>query len=450
MTLEHNSSSPFTRRRQQILSWMRSMGGGIAVLPTGPEIARNRDTHYAFRHDSDFFYLSGFTEANAWLVLIAGETDSRILFCEPKDPLMETWTGKRWGPDAAAEHFGFDRAFSISDLDTQIPLLMAGLKNLFTNTGRSRSPNYLTQLHTWLEKAQTTLRGTRAAPTQWLDIGEPLSEMRLIKDASELDTMQRAATISALGHTRAIQAAQPGMHEYELEAELLYVFRKHGAQSVAYDSIVAAGANACTLHYRAGNTVMRDGDLVLIDAGCELDGYASDITRTFPANGHFSATQGALYEIVLAAQHAAAARVSPAHHWNAAHEAAVRVLTQGLLDEKLLTGTLEQNIETESFKRFYMHRTGHWLGMDVHDVGDYRTPPAGAGERGWRTLMPGMVLTIEPGLYVTPSPDIPEIFWNIGIRIEDDAVVTQHGCELLTRGVPVKIRDIEDLMQQRD
>ncbi|MBZ1351651.1 aminopeptidase P N-terminal domain-containing protein [Alcaligenaceae bacterium LF4-65] len=450
MTHEHKSTSAFTRRRQQILSWMRSMGGGIAILPTGPEIGRNRDNHYAFRHDSDFFYLSGFTEANAWLVLIAGETDSSILFCEPKDPLMETWTGKRWGPDAAAEHFGFDRALPTTDLDTQIPLLMAGLKNLFTNTGRSRSPHYLTQLRTWLEKAQTTLRGTRAAPTQWLDIGEPLSEMRLIKDASELDTMQRAATISALGHTRAIQAAQPGMHEYELEAELLYVFRKHGAQSVAYDSIVAAGANACTLHYRAGNTVMRDGDLVLIDAGCELDGYASDITRTFPANGHFSAAQRALYEIVLAAQHAATACVSPDHHWNAAHEAAVRVLTQGLLDEKLLTGTLEQNIETESFKRFYMHRTGHWLGMDVHDVGDYRTPPAGAGERGWRTLMPGMVLTIEPGLYVTPSPDIPEIFWDIGIRIEDDAVVTQHGCELLTRGVPVEIRDIEDLMQQRD
>jgi Xaa-Pro aminopeptidase len=450
MTHEHKSTSAFTRRRQQILSWMRSMGGGIAILPTGPEIGRNRDNHYAFRHDSDFFYLSGFTEANAWLVLIAGETDSSILFCEPKDPLMETWTGKRWGPDAAAEHFGFDRALPTTDLDTQIPLLMAGLKNLFTNTGRSRSPHYLTQLRTWLEKAQTTLRGTRAAPTQWLDIGEPLSEMRLIKDASELDTMQRAATISALGHTRAIQAAQPGMHEYELEAELLYVFRKHGAQSVAYDSIVAAGANACTLHYRAGNTVMRDGDLVLIDAGCELDGYASDITRTFPANGHFSAAQRALYEIVLAAQHAATACVSPDHHWNAAHEAAVRVLTQGLLDEKLLTGTLEQNIETESFKRFYMHRTGHWLGMDVHDVGDYRTPPAGAGERGWRTLMPGMVLTIEPGLYVTPSVDIPEIFWNIGIRIEDDAVVTQHGCELLTRGVPVEIRDIEHLMQRGD
>jgi Xaa-Pro aminopeptidase len=274
--------------------------------------------------------------------------------------------------------------------------------------------------------------------------------MRLVKDAHELDTMRRAAAISALGHVRAMQAAQPGRHEYELEAELLYAFRKNGAQSVAYDSIVAAGGNACTLHYRAGDTVMRDGDLVLIDAGCELDGYASDITRTFPANGRFSAAQRTLYEIVLAAQRAATACVSPAHHWNAAHEAAVRVLTQGLLDEKLLTGSLEKNIETESFKRFYMHRTGHWLGMDVHDVGEYRTPPAGAGERAWRTLSPGMVLTIEPGLYVTPAPDVPEVFWNIGIRIEDDAVVTQHGCELMTRGVPVEIRDIEDLMQHKD
>ena len=450
MTHAHNTLSPFHHRRQQILRWMRSMGGGIAILPTGPEVSRNRDNHYAFRYDSDFFYLTGFTEANAWLVLIAGETDRSILFCEPKDPLMETWTGKRWGPTAAAEHFEFDQAFATTELETQMPLLVTGLKNLFANTSRSRSPQYLTQLHAWISTAQTTLRGTRATPTQWLDIGEPLSEMRLVKDAHELDTMRRAAAISALGHVRAMQAAQPGRHEYELEAELLYVFRKNGAQSVAYDSIVAAGGNACTLHYRAGNTVMRDGDLVLIDAGCELDGYASDITRTFPANGRFSAAQRTLYEIVLAAQHAATACVSPAHHWNAAHDAAVRVLTQGLLDERLLTGSLEKNIETESFKRFYMHRTGHWLGLDVHDVGNYRTPPAGAGERAWRALSPGMVLTIEPGLYVTPAPDVPEMFWNIGIRIEDDAVVTQNGCELISRGVPVEIRDIEGLMQNKD
>lgn len=450
MTNAPNASSPFARRRQHILSWMRSLGGGIAILPTGAEISRNRDNHYAFRHDSDFFYLTGFTEANAWLVLIASDTDQSILFCEPKDPLMETWTGKRWGPIAAAEEFGFDEAFPTSDLDAQIPARMAGLKILFTNTGRSRAPQYLTQLHTWLEKAQTTLRGSRATPTQWVDIGEPLSEMRLIKDASELDTMRRAATISAIGHVRAMQTAQAGLHEYELEAELLYVFRKHGAQSVAYDSIVAAGVNACTLHHRAGNTVMRDGDLVLIDAGCELDGYASDITRTFPANGRFTAAQRTLYEIVLAAQRAATACVSPSHHWNAAHEAAVRVLTQGLLDENLLTGSLDKNIETEAFRRFYMHRTGHWLGLDVHDVGDYRTPPAGAGERTWRNLMPGMVLTIEPGLYITPSPDVPEIFWNIGIRIEDDAIVTTTGCELMTRGVPVEAREIEYLMHHKD
>ncbi|MEY3671635.1 MAG: hypothetical protein RI904_1292 [Pseudomonadota bacterium] len=423
---------------------MRSLGGGIAILATGAEISRNRDNHYAFRHDSDFFYLTGFTEANAWLVLIAGDTDQSILFCEPKDPLMETWTGKRWGPVAAAEEFGFDEAFPTSDLDAQIPARMAG------HTTRSRVPQYLTQVHTWVERAQTNVRGSRATPTQWVDISEPLSEMRLVKDASEQETMRRAATISAIGHTRAMQTAQAGLHEYELEAELLYVFRKHGAQSVAYDSIVAAGVNACTLHHRAGNSVMRDGDLVLIDAGCELDGYASDITRTFPANGRFSAAQRTLYEIVLAAQRAATTCVSPSHHWNAAHEAAVRVLTQGLLDEKLLTGSLDKNIETEAFRRFYMHRTGHWLGMDVHDVGDYRTPPADAGERTWRNLMPGMVLTIEPGLYITPSPDVPEVFWNIGIRIEDDAVVTPTGCELITRGVPVEIREIEYLMHCRD
>ncbi|MEY3739801.1 MAG: hypothetical protein RLZZ192_477 [Pseudomonadota bacterium] len=450
MTTPPKIASPFVQRRQQILKWMRSMGGGIAILPTGTEVSRNRDNHYGFRHDSDFFYLSGFTEANAWLVLIAGDTDQSILFCEPKDPLMETWTGKRWGPAAAAEYFGFDQAFPTPELDTQIPLLMAGLKNLFANTSRSRSPQYLTQLHAWVSAAQASLRGTRVAPTQWLDIGEPLSEMRLIKDTHELDTMRRAAVISANGHRQAMQAARPGMHEYELEAELLYVFRKNGAQSVAYESIVAAGANACTLHHRAGNAVMRDGDLVLIDAGCELDGYASDITRTFPANGLFSPAQKALYEIVLAAQGAAAACVSPTHHWNAGHDAAVRVLTQGLIDEKLLTGSLEKNIETESFKRFYMHRTGHWLGMDVHDVGDYRTPSAGTGVRDWRMLEPGMVLTIEPGLYVTPSADVPEIFWDIGIRIEDDAIVTPTGCELITRGVPVEAREIEYLMHHKD
>ncbi|MEI6836464.1 MAG: M24B family metallopeptidase, partial [Alcaligenaceae bacterium] len=283
----------------------------------------------------------------------------------------------------------------------------------------------------------------------WVDLSEVLGEMRLIKDTAELATMRAAAAISAQGHVRAMQAARPGLHEYELEAELLYHFRKHGAQSVAYDSIVAAGANACVLHHRAGNAIMRDGDLVLIDAGCELDGYASDITRTFPANGRFSGPQRALYEIVLAAQQAAQAKTSPAHHWNAGHEAAVQILTQGLLDEGLLKGTLAESLESGAYRRFYMHRTGHWLGMDVHDVGGYRSPPASDQERPWRELQPGMVLTIEPGLYVRPADDLAEKFWNIGIRIEDDAIVTATGCELITRGVPVAADEIEALMRAR-
>jgi Xaa-Pro aminopeptidase len=272
--------------------------------------------------------------------------------------------------------------------------------------------------------------------------------MRLIKDTAEQQTMRAAAQISAQGHVRAMQCAQPGKHEYELEAELLYTFRKHGAQAVAYNSVVATGSNACILHHAAGNRVMRDGDLVLIDAGCELDGYASDITRTFPANGKFSGPQRALYDIVLAAQQAAIEKTSPTHHWNAGHEAAIRVLTQGLIDVGLLKASLEEAIETGAYKAFYMHRTGHWLGMDVHDVGSYRTPPASNKERPWRMLEAGMVLTIEPGLYIRPAENISEQFWNIGIRIEDDAIVTAQGCALITRGVPVEADEIERLMRE--
>jgi Xaa-Pro aminopeptidase len=326
---------------------------------------------------------------------------------------------------------------------------LVGQRNLFSTLSRSAQPDLLKQLQGWLVAAQNAVRDTRALPRQWLDLSDVLAEMRLVKDASELATMRAAAAISAQGHVRAMQSAHPGCHEYELEAELLYHFRKHGAQAVAYDSIVAAGANACVLHHRAGNAVMQDGDLVLIDAGCELDGYASDITRTFPANGKFSEPQRALYDIVLAAQQAAYAKTSPQHHFNAGHDAAVQVLTQGLLDEGLLQGTLDQAIETASYRQFYMHRTGHWLGMDVHDVGSYRSPPASTEERPWRQLQAGMVLTIEPGLYVRPAPDVAEKFWGIGIRIEDDAVVTETGCELISRGVPVAADEIEAIMRAR-
>ena len=447
MTLVTPDLTCFHTRRKQVFAWMHSVGGGIAIVPTAIERTRNRDNHYSYRHDSDFYYLSGFAEAQAWLVLIAGDTDQSILLCEGKNPEVEIWNGVRWGPEAAAAHFGFDLAHDLVDLHTQIPKLLIGHRNLFSTLSRSAQPDLLRQLQDWLTKAQTSVRDTRALPHQWLDLSEVLGEMRLIKDASELATMRAAAAISAQGHVRAMQAARPGLHEYELEAELLYHFRKQGAQSVAYDSIVAAGANACVLHHRAGNAIMRDGDLVLIDAGCELNGYASDITRTFPANGRFSGPQRALYDIVLAAQQAAQTKTSPAQHWNAGHEAAVHILTQGLLDEDLLTGTLAEALESGAYRRFYMHRTGHWLGMDVHDVGGYRSPPASDQERPWRQLQAGMVLTIEPGLYVRPAADLPEKFWNIGIRIEDDAIVTATGCELITRGVPVAADEIEALMR---
>ncbi len=445
-----NVTSPiqsFKKRREQLFALMHTQGGGIAILPTASVRQRNRDNHYTFRHDSDFFYLSGFKESEAWLVLIAGEVNQSVIFCEGKNPEVEIWNGKRWGPQAAAEYFSFDQAYDVVEIDQRMPELLQGHAQLLTPLSNFSNQQLLNKIHDWVGLAQRKARGARATPVKWLDLSEPLSEMRLIKDASELNIMRKAASISARAHISAMQAAQAGMREYELEAELLYTFRQHGAQGVAYDSIVAAGANACVLHHPAGNCVMRDGELVLIDAGCELEGYASDITRTFPVNGRFSDPQRTLYAIVLKAQEEAAAHTSPKHHWNAGHEAAVMVLTQGLLDEGLLQGSLEQALETSAYNRFYMHRTGHWLGMDVHDVGAYRVPQTGTRDRPWRMLQPNMVLTIEPGLYIRPAEDIPEVFWNIGIRIEDDAIVTEQGCELITREVPVGLDDIEHLMR---
>jgi len=447
MSIAHSPSQTFIARREQLLTWMHAQGGGIALLPTAPLRHRNRDNHFTFRHDSDFFYLSGFKESEAWLILIAGESNQSILFCEAKNPDVEIWNGKRWGPDAAAEHFGFDQAYEIAELDQRLPELLSGQQQLFTPLSNFSNQQLLTRVHDWVATAQRKSRGSRATPVKWYDLGEPLSEMRLIKDTHEIATMKAAASISAQAHVRAMQATRPGMHEYEIEAELLYTFRKLGAQGVAYDSIVATGANACVLHHPAGDSIMQAHELVLIDAGCELNGYASDITRTFPVSGRFSGPQRALYEIVLKAQEQAVARTSPQHHWNAGHEAAVRVLTQGLLDEGILKGTLEQALETSTYSRFYMHRTGHWLGMDVHDVGAYREPPLGTQDRPWRRLQENMVLTIEPGLYIRPAEDVPEAFWNIGIRIEDDALITADGCELMSRGVPVAIAEIEALMR---
>lgn len=446
MSLPCTDVSPFVERRRRLLAHMRAHGGGIAVTSTAPHAQRNHDAEYLYRHDSDFYYLTGFIEPDAWLVLIAGVTDRMILFCRPRHPEQEIWEGYRCGPDEAVTRYEMDEAYPIEDMDRLLPALLLDQPTLyrpFAATGQAER-----RLRRWSTQAEQQGRGRRLPPTQIRDLRGVIAAMRVIKDASEIATMRQAARISAGAHARAMRAARPGMHEYQLEAELLYEFRRHGAQAPAYPSIVAAGANACVLHYAAGDAVLRDGDLVLIDAGCEYDSYASDITRTFPANGRFTGPQRALYDLTAAAQQAAVAATGPGRSWNDGHDAAVRVLAQGMLDEGLLEGTLDGILESAAYTRFYMHRTGHWLGLDVHDVGDYRTGAHTSHDRPWRSLEAGMVLTIEPGIYVRPADDIPEAFWNIGIRIEDDALVTAEGCELITRGVPVEASEIEALMRE--
>jgi Xaa-Pro aminopeptidase len=450
--------SVFKARRQRLIATLKAQGGGIALIPTGRLKMRNADSPYPFRFDSSFYYLTGFNEPDAWLVLEAGPNGSRsTLFCQPKDPKMEIWEGLLWGPDTAAATFGFDQAFDCHGLHEWLPHALVGHRQVWAPMPNAAAPDLMTQLQTGLSQAKSATRGLKTVPTQINDLSPLLNDMRVIKDAAECDMMHQSGRIAAQAHRQAMRSARAGIAEYVLEAEILKVFRQHGAQSPAYETIVAAGQNACILHHRAGPTLMHDGDLVLIDAGCELNGYASDITRTFPANGRFSGPQAALYDIVLAAQKAAIENTSPAHHFNAGHDAAVRVITQGLIDESLLKGSLDSQIEQETYKHFYMHRTGHWLGLDVHDVGRYRDLPVESvsatdadttAAPPWRQLQPGMVLTIEPGLYVRPQDDVHEQFWHIGIRIEDDALVTPNGCELMTRDVPVERAEIEALMAE--
>jgi Xaa-Pro aminopeptidase len=439
----------YAARRASLMAQMRAKGGGVAIIPTAPEVMRNRDADYPYRHDSYFYYLSGFTEPEAVIVLVAGKTNRAILFCRDKNLEREIWDGYRYGPEAAREKFGFDAAYPIDALNTEMPELIANAPALFYALGSDAKLD--AQVQEWLQAVRMQARAGVTAPSTVHDVQVLLDEMRLFKDAEEVDIMRRAAAISAQAHQRAMRTARPGLREYQLEAELLHEFRRQGSQYPAYGSIVATGPNACVLHYRAGDAELKDGDLVLIDAGCELDGYASDITRTFPANGIFSGPQKALYEIVLASQAAAVAEVRPGKRFMDGHDAAVRVLAQGMLDTGLLdknkVGTLEDVIEKGAYRQFYMHRTGHWLGMDVHDVGEYREP-AESTDKPWRKLEPGMVLTVEPGIYVRPGEGVPQQFWNIGIRIEDDALVTDKGCELLTSDAPKTVADIEALMKQ--
>ena len=434
-------SAIYTQRRARLLEKMQR---GIAIIPTAPEVMRNADTHYGYRHDSNFYYLSGFTEPEAVLVLIAGTSDSgqsqSILFCREKNLEREIWDGFRFGPDAAREQFGFDAAYPIAQLDEKLTELMGNQPTLFYPLGGDAGWDQ--RILKLRSAVQEKIRSGVRAPDEICDVRALLNEMRLFKDSHELDIMRRAAAISTAAHKRAMRYTRPNQFEYQIEAELLHEFCSHGARHPAYTSIVAGGANACVLHYVGNNAKLREGDLLLIDAGCELDGYASDITRTFPINGKFIAAQKDVYEIVLAAQAAAIAAALPNQTWDAPHNAALRVLVQGFIDLKLCRDSVDEVLQNESYKKFYMHRTGHWLGMDVHDVGDYKI-----GDN-WRALQPGMVLTVEPGCYIRPADDVPLALWNIGIRIEDDVVITTNGNEVLTDAAPKSVADIEELMRK--
>ncbi len=429
----------FLARRKRLL---QTIGNGLAIIPTAPEMVRNRDAHFPFRFDSYFWYLSGFPEPEAVVVLVGAQGKQKaksILFCREKHEEREIWDGYRYGPKAAKVAFGFDAAYPIEQLDQKLPELLVDRDSLWHAIGHDAA--WDARIAKALNAVRAQTRAGKRAPRAIHDLRAELDAMRLIKDSAEAAIQQRAADIASAGHARAMRACRPGMAEYELEAELTYEFRKRGADAHAYTPIVAGGASACVLHYVENNKLLNDHTLVLIDAGCEVEGYAADITRTFPVNGRFTPAQKDVYEIVLAAQDAAFAATAPGRHFMEAHDAAVRVLTQGLVDLKLLTGNVDNLIEKGDFRRFYMHRTGHWLGMDVHDAGEYKL----GGE--WRPLVEGMVLTIEPGCYIRPADDVPEAFWNIGIRIEDDAVVTAGGCELITEDVPKAITEIEALMR---
>jgi len=427
----------FYRARREKLA--RAMQSGVAVVPTAPERVRNRDSHYPYRFDSHFYYLSGFAEPESVLVIVAGDTPRSLLFCRNQDEEREVWDGFRYGPQAAKERFGFDEAHPIGKLDELLAGLLENQPAFFYPVGAD--PEWDARAMRCLNAVRTRARAGVAAPERMQDVRALIDEMRLVKDAQELALMRRAARISAAAHRRAMQAARPGRNEYEVEAELLHEFRRNGAQFPAYSPIVAGGPNSCVLHYVANDAPLRDGDLLLIDAGCELDGYASDLTRTFPVSGRFSGAQREVYEIVLAAQAAAMDKVRPGNAWNEPHDAAVRVLAQGMLDLGLLKGALPEILEKESYKRFYMHRTGHWLGLDVHDSGDYKRQGA------WRALAPGMTLTVEPGLYIRAASDVPQRLHGIGVRIEDDVLVTDKGCEVLTAEAPKSVEAIEALMR---
>jgi len=427
----------YVRRRKQL---MRMAGrDAIVIVPAAPERVRNNDSHYPYRQDSDFHYLSGFPEPDAVLALIPGrEQGETILFCRERDAERERWDGARAGHDGAVRDYGFDDAFPIDDIDDILPDMIEGRTRVYYHFGRD--PEFDLKLIGWINRVRAQVRQGAVPPHEFVALSHLLHDLRLYKSRGELRVMRKSARIAAEAHVRAMRATRPGMNEHEVEAELLHEFRRHGAVP-SYEPIVGGGANACVLHYRANNAALRDGDLLLIDAGAEYQCYASDITRTFPVNGRFSPEQRAIYDIVLAAQSAAIDEVRPGRPFDAYHEAAVRVITRGLIKLGLLEGSLEKNLREHAYRAFYMHKTGHWLGLDVHDVGDYRVD----GE--FRLLEAGMVVTVEPGIYISPDlKRVPARWRGIGIRIEDDVVVTRGDPLVLTDSVPRDADAIEELM----
>jgi Xaa-Pro aminopeptidase len=434
----HIPKSEYARRRKALMAQMEP--NSIAILPAAAVAIRNRDVEHVYRQDSDFQYLSGFPEPEAVIALIPGrEHGEYVLFCRERNPERELWDGLRAGQEGAISDFGADDAFPITDIDEILPGLIEGRDRVYSAMGSHAE--FDRHLMEWINAIRAKAKMGAQPPKEFVALDHLLHDMRLYKSAAELKVMREAAAISCRAHIRAMQACRAGLREYSLEAELEYEFRKGGARMPAYGSIVAAGRNGCILHYQENAALLKDGDLVLIDAGCEIDCYASDITRTFPVSGLFSPEQRAIYELVLKSQEAAFAAIGPDKHWNQAHEATVRVITAGLVELGLLQGEVDELIASEAYRAFYMHRAGHWLGLDVHDVGEYKV----GGE--WRVLEPGMTLTVEPGIYISPDNQTVAKKWRgIGVRIEDDVVVTRQGCEILTGGVPKTVDEIEALM----
>lgn len=431
------SPTEFKRRRNQLMKMIGK--GSIAIVSSASQQVRNRDVDYPFRQDSDFLYLTGFNEPDAVLVLIPGRKHGEyILFCRESDPEQETWHGRRAGQQGATENYGADDSFPIDDIDDILPGLLEDRQKVFHIMGRF--PEFDQKLMGWVNQIKSQSRMGVHVPYEFVSLDHFLHDMRLYKSRAEISLMKKAAKISVAAHKRALKTCKPGLYEFSIEAEYNYEFSVNGAQH-AYPPIVGGGENGCILHYTENSDQLQDGDLLLIDAGCEVEGYASDITRTFPVNGRYSPAQKDVYEIVLQAQKAAIKQVQPGNHWNDPHHAAVRVITKGLIELKLLKGSLAKLMKEQAYRKFYMHRTGHWLGLDVHDVGDYKV-----GDQ-WRLLEPGMVLTVEPGIYIPAnSKGVHKKWWNIGIRIEDDVLVTRQGHEVLTTGLPSSVDEIEALM----